>query len=69
MLFNSTKMYGTAVKFVVSYRYEPYLWYFGNLAACFYELILVGWIRIQEGKNDQKKVNKFHVLKCWMFSF
>jgi hypothetical protein len=32
------------------------------------------WIRIQEGKNDPKsdknikKVTKFHVLKCWMFS-
>jgi hypothetical protein len=29
-------------------------------------------IRIQEGKNDQqkkKKIKKFHVLKCWMFSF
>ena len=29
-------------------------------------------IRIQEGKNDQKrkkKVQNFHVLKCWMFSF
>jgi hypothetical protein len=30
------------------------------------------WIRIQEGKNDPKKwekIKKFHVLKCWMFSF
>jgi hypothetical protein len=30
------------------------------------------WIRIQEGKNDQQKIEKnkeFHVLKCWMFSF
>ncbi len=30
------------------------------------------WIRIQEGKNDpqtKKKVNKFNVLKFWMFSF
>ncbi len=30
------------------------------------------WIRIQEGKNDsqkKKKVKKFHVLNCWMFSF
>jgi hypothetical protein len=30
------------------------------------------WIRIQEGKNDsqkEKKVQNFHVLKCWMFSF
>jgi hypothetical protein len=30
------------------------------------------WNRIQEGKNDPekyKKVKKFHVLKCWMFSF
>jgi hypothetical protein len=31
------------------------------------------WIRIQEGKNNDpqklKKVKKFHVLKCWMFSF
>ncbi len=27
------------------------------------------WIRIQEGKNPQKKVQNFHVLKCWMFSF
>jgi hypothetical protein len=29
-------------------------------------------IRIQEGKNDPqkyKKVRKFHVLKCWTFSF
>jgi hypothetical protein len=29
-------------------------------------------IRIQEGKNDpqkKKKIKKFHVLKCWMFSF
>jgi hypothetical protein len=29
-------------------------------------------IRIQEGKNDpqkKKKVEKFHVLKCWMLSF
>jgi hypothetical protein len=29
-------------------------------------------IRIQEGKNDPqkyKKVQNFHVLKCWMFSF
>jgi hypothetical protein len=29
-------------------------------------------IRIQEGKNDPqklKKIKKFHVLKCWMFSF
>jgi hypothetical protein len=29
-------------------------------------------IRIQEGKNDPQKVEKikkFHVLKCWMFSF
>ncbi len=29
-------------------------------------------IRIQGGKNDpqnQKKIKKFHVLKCWMFSF
>jgi hypothetical protein len=29
-------------------------------------------MRIQKGKNDpqkQKKVNKFHVLMCWMFSF
>jgi hypothetical protein len=29
-------------------------------------------IRIKEGKNDpqkQKKVEKFHVFKCWMFSF
>jgi hypothetical protein len=33
--------------------------------------VLVGWvlIRIQEGKNDPQKMNKFHVLKCWMFSF
>jgi hypothetical protein len=30
---------------------------------------LVGWIRIQEGKNGpqkQEKVKKFYVLKCWM---
>jgi len=32
------------------------------------------WIRIpiQEGKNDPQKIEKmkkFHVLKCWMFSF
>jgi hypothetical protein len=29
-------------------------------------------IRIQEGKNDpkkEKKVKKFYVLNCWMFSF
>jgi hypothetical protein len=29
-------------------------------------------IRIQDGKNDppkKKTVKKFHVLKCWMFSF
>jgi hypothetical protein len=29
-------------------------------------------IRIQEGKYDpqkEKKLKKFHVLKCWMFSF
>jgi hypothetical protein len=29
-------------------------------------------IRIQKGKNDhkkKKKVKKFHVLNCWMFSF
>ncbi len=29
-------------------------------------------IRIQEGKNDLKKwkkVNTFHIFKCWMFSF
>jgi hypothetical protein len=29
-------------------------------------------IRIQEGKNDlqkKEKIKKFHVLKCWMFSF
>jgi hypothetical protein len=35
-------------------------------------LILVGWILIQEGKKDlqeKKKVQKFHVLQCWMFSF
>jgi hypothetical protein len=32
-------------------------------------LILIGWIRIriQEGKNDPRKVEKS--LKCWMFSF
>ncbi len=32
-----------------------------------------GWsrIRIQKGKNPQKrkKVKKYHVLKCWMFSY
>jgi hypothetical protein len=30
------------------------------------------WIRIQEGKNDpqnEEKLKKYHVLKCWMFSF
>jgi hypothetical protein len=27
-------------------------------------LISVGWIRIQEGKNEE-----FHVLMCWMFSY
>jgi hypothetical protein len=30
------------------------------------------WIRIQEGKNEPQKlyvIKKFHVLKCWMFSF
>jgi hypothetical protein len=34
-------------------------------------LILVCWIRIQEGKKDEQKkiVNKFYVLKCWMVSF
>jgi hypothetical protein len=26
--------------------------------------LLVGWIRIQEGKNE-----KFKVFKCWKFSF
>jgi hypothetical protein len=29
-------------------------------------------IQIQEGKNDPQKykhIKKFHVLKCWMFSF
>jgi hypothetical protein len=29
-------------------------------------------IRIKEGKNGEgkwKTVNKFHLLKCWMFSF
>jgi hypothetical protein len=29
-------------------------------------------IRIQEGKNDPTKIEtieKFHVLRCWMFSF
>jgi hypothetical protein len=33
-------------------------------------LILVGWIWIQEGKNDpqKRKVKKFHVLKSWIFS-
>jgi hypothetical protein len=33
-------------------------------------LDLVGWvrIRIQEGKMTHE-MNKFHVLKCWMFSF
>ncbi len=34
-------------------------------------LILVGWIRIQEGKKwptKKKKVKKFHVFKCWMLS-
>jgi hypothetical protein len=35
---------------------------------------LIGWIliRTQEGKKEplkQIKVKKFHVLKCWMFSF
>jgi hypothetical protein len=33
---------------------------------------LVGCNRIPEGKNDPrkyKKVQKFHVLKCWIFSF
>jgi len=32
----------------------------------------VVWIRIQESKNDPekyKKVNRFHLSKCWMFSF
>jgi hypothetical protein len=31
-----------------------------------------GWSRIQEVKNDPQKletVQKYHVLKCWMFSF
>jgi hypothetical protein len=28
------------------------------------------WIRIQDGKNDPKKLKlNFHLLKCWMFSF
>jgi hypothetical protein len=34
--------------------------------------ILVVWVRIQEGNNDPQKLRKeekFHVLKCWMFSF
>jgi hypothetical protein len=31
---------------------------------------LVGWIRIHErAKRNQRKEKKFHVLKCWMFSF
>jgi hypothetical protein len=33
--------------------------------------LLVGWIRIQEGKNDpqkKNKVNQFNFLKRWMFS-
>jgi hypothetical protein len=33
---------------------------------------MVPLIRILEGKNDPEKyekVYKFHVLKCWMFSF
>jgi hypothetical protein len=32
---------------------------------------LVGWIQIQEGKKNEKKLNKvekFYVLKCWIFS-
>jgi hypothetical protein len=36
--------------------------------------ILLGWIRIQEGKKDPQNLKKlrkkkFHVLMCWMFSF
>jgi hypothetical protein len=33
---------------------------------------LVGWIRIQEGKKNEKKwnkVEKFHGLKSWIFFF
>jgi hypothetical protein len=35
-------------------------------------MTLVGWIRIQEGKKNEKKlkkVEKFHVLKSWIFFF
>jgi hypothetical protein len=36
-------------------------------------LFFLGWILIQEGKHDPQKyvekVRKFHVFKCWMFSF
>jgi hypothetical protein len=32
-------------------------------------LISVGWIRIQVGKNAHKKVKKYVVLKCLIFSF
>jgi hypothetical protein len=37
-----------------------------------FTLILVGWIRIREYKNDpqkMKKVKNFLVLKCWTFYF
>jgi hypothetical protein len=36
-----------------------------------FEFILMGWIRIQEGKNysEKKKImKKIHVFKYWMFS-
>jgi hypothetical protein len=31
--------------------------------------ILIGWIRIQEGKNNPQKVKNGIVFKCWMFTF
>jgi hypothetical protein len=37
-----------------------------------FRILDLDWTRIQTGKNDpqrQKKVKKFHVLMCWMFSF
>jgi hypothetical protein len=32
--------------------------------------LMVGWIRIQEGRNElkKKKSEEIYVLKCWIFS-
>ncbi len=46
---------------LISIKFFPGLWIRINLSC---------WFRIQEGKNPGgKKVEKFHVLNCWMFSF